>query len=749
MRMKKIYALLFIFLISVLSFSQEEDVDQLIRNILQDKKTYSRGSDLFSLAQKYEQGEEWAKAIKVYKVIIDNFYVEYPDEFQSRIYGFLAEQRIQWIKSDKSWYFKDKDELIQKIKESLERGDADTLIKYACHGWFTVSTAETDDIYKEDIKEIFRFFRENLKNSIVRVEKVTINEFLKDEEHKENHFWIETVGWKIKKEFLRFKHKEIILKINKDSRGWQWDGIMFGWASTNRREFLDWLDEKLSDEGLVFEEEKIYPYIEDYFVFNRAKSKNILVNMLKSEKELHNPGRAYFLLAEIEACGTEAEEMYEKVISDYPGSPARFKAENKLKFLRENTNEPQEALEWYIKGKQARERRKYRESIEYFKNLMEKYPKWKWASFSQFSLARAYFSREEFEEARIEFKRVFEEYRNSKDEHGNRLAPFAMLFYANSYHSQRKYSEAISAYEKLINLSRYYSIKIKDNLIFSPAMQARYFIAMAHYISREYEKEFQVFHTLSKIKKDYAIVLHHWVKLYCGNSPFSCACDWSESIKAEATINLADLYKRKKKNADEAFRLYAQILTDSELKAKRSYDDDEKEKTYFAKAISWLINIQDVRYKEKISDILKLISLQSLTKREEIIMLKNWVFFHSKHREYLKGLEKWAEYVQQGEGVIPEKEFLLDEAVKFMVLRMDKTAAKKMFKTLESIKKNIASMAKKGFIAYLEADYLENIMKDKDRALDKYRETIDFLKNSKHFWVYRKTAEGKVRTLSR
>jgi len=745
MHMKKIYALLFIFLISVLSCSQKEDVDQLIRNILQDKKPYSRGGDLFSLAQKYEQGEEWAKAIKVYKVIIDNFYSKYPDELSGRTYGFLAEQRIQWIKSDKSWYFDDKDALIQKIKESLESGDADTLVRYACKGWFTVSCASTDDVYKEDRREILRFFRENLRNSIVRVEKVAINEFSRDEEHKENHLWIKTVGWKIKKEFRRFKHKEIKLKINKDSRGWQWDGMMFDWGRANRIEFLDWLDEKLSDEGLVSEEEKIYPYIEDYFVFNRAKSKNILVNMLKSEKELHNPGRAYFLLAEIEASGTEAEEMYEKVISDCPGSPVRFKAENKLKFLRENSNEPQEALKWYIKGKQARERRKYRESIKYFKNLMEKYPKWKWAGFSQFSLASAYFSRKEFEDARIEFKRVFEEYKNSKDEHGNRLAPFAMLFFATSYYSQRKYSEAISAYEKLINLSLYYSIKIKDSLIFSPAMQARYYMAWSHNINREYEKAFKVFHTLLKIKKDYAIV----AKLYCGNSPFSCACDWGESIKAEATIRLADLYIRKKKNADEAFRLYAQILTDSELKVKRSYDDDEKEETYFAKAISWLINIQDVKYKEKISDILKLISLQSLTKREEIIMLKNWVFFHSKHREYLKGLEKWAEYVQLGEGVIPEKELMLDEEVRFMVLLMDKTAAKQMFKTLESIKKNITSMAKKGFIAYLEADYLENKMKDKDRALDKYRETIDFLKNSKHFWVYRKTAEGKVRTLSR
>lgn len=748
MYMKIFYTLLIVFLISVLSFSQEEDVDQLIRNILQDKDTYSRGGNLFSLAQKYEQGQQWTKAIKVYQAIIDNFYGKYPDELSQDTYGFLAEQRIQWIRSDKSWYFEDKDELIQKIKESLERGDADTLIEYACNGWFTVSCAYTDDISKEDIKDVLRFFRENLESSIVRIEKVTINEFARDKEHKENHLWVKTVGWKIKKEFRRFKHKEIKLLINKDSRGWQWDGMMFDWGGANRREFLDWLDVKVAGEGLVFEEEKIYPYIEDYFVFNREKSKNILVNMLIAEKELRNPGRVYFLLAEIGASGKVAEEMYEKVISDYPESSARLKAENKLKFLRENSNEPWEALEWYIKGKQARERRKYRESIDHFKKLMGKYPKWKWAGFSQFSLARAYFSMKEFEKAIIEFKRVFEKYRNSKDEHGHRLAPFALLFIANSYDYQRKYLEAITAFKTLINLFPDYSIEIKDSLIFSPAMHARYFMTTEHYLNGEYEKEFQIFHTLSKIKRDYSFVLYQRAKLYCGNTPFSCACDWSESLKAEATDRLAYLFRSRKKNVDEALRIYTLLLTDPELKVKKSYDDGN-EVTYFDGTLSRLIEIRDKKYKEKISDIFNLLSLQSLTNKERLALLRNWVHFHLRHQEYMQGIEKWAEYIQKGDGIVPEKDYFLDDAVKLMVFRMDNTVSENMFKILETVKKNITSTAKKGFIAYLEADYLNRVIKDKDRALEKYRETIDFLKNTKHYWIYKKVAEGKVRALSK
>ncbi len=51
--------------------------------------------------------------------MIDNIYSEETEGPVGQLYGFLAEQRIEWIKSDKSWYFQDREELVKKIEEII------------------------------------------------------------------------------------------------------------------------------------------------------------------------------------------------------------------------------------------------------------------------------------------------------------------------------------------------------------------------------------------------------------------------------------------------------------------------------------------------------------------------------------------------------------------------------------------------------------------------------------------------------
>lgn len=732
----------------LLSLSQKNELEQQIKSILMNDKIYSKGEGLFSLAESYEAQGEWDKAVKIYQAVIDNIYDERTEGPVGQLYGFLAEQKIEWIKSDKSWYFQDREELVRKIKESLENGNADELIKYACRGCFEIGYAESDIIYIEDIKEVRRLLKENLKNSIVRVEE--INRDYGKYKRKE-YLGLRTVGWQPTDEDFT---EEVTLELHKDERGWQWDGIMFSYGHANWKEFLNWLEERLKINPFIYEEEKIYKYIEKYYVFNREKAGNILDLLLKRVGRLKDPGKAYYLLGEIFAVGDRAEEMFEKVISHYKNSSIYTDAKKRLSYLKENSSVPLEALEYYIKGKQCMTRGYFREAIRQFGHLLQKYPESQLAGEVQFLLAKCYFSREEFIKAREEFKKFLEKYKNATDINGNLLAPFALLFIANSFHNENNYSEALSAYRKVIELYPDYEISFKNGLVFSPAKQAQHFMAMVYYLMRDYENSISIFQTFSEIKDNHVVVPYHWAKFYCGDNPFSCNCHISESLKAKAMVELAELYYGYG-NPEKAISLYAEILMDKDLRVKMEYElnnEKNRKKTYFEIALSQVAQIENPKYKGKIIDLFNSLVQQSLTENQSLLLYKYCFKFLLRQREHLSGFQKWIYYIKKcDENGIKDIDIWVYEHKKIdsVILEMDRNYVEVVMRFINENIQNIKEKEIRGYLIYLQAISFEKILKENKKALIRYKEAVKLLKGSKQFWLYIKLANGKIKLLNK
>lgn len=205
-------------------------------------------------------------------------------------------------------------------------------------------------------------------------------------------------------------------------------------------------------------------------------------------------------------------------------------------------------------------------AVKAFSNFSQKHPKTYFAIDAEFSIARLYIVKEEYEKARTQLKKIKNSYSKSEA-----IRAEALFLTGNSYEIENKWDSALTQYKKIIQeypltikgmeipiyIAQHYKVKFQPD-----KMVEAYREAISHYssLSEKYPKTPLAYRTMLLVSHCYA-ALEEWQKTI--ESLEDIIVNYKDKIPMDGIlVNIATVYSLKLKDEAKAKEALERLIRD-------------------------------------------------------------------------------------------------------------------------------------------------------------------------------------------